>query len=148
MSPEDIKARGRRITEELFNQGDLTVVDELIDPTYTEYLAAEHETVSAAQLKDFITDIRRAFPDLRAHTEQQIVEGDTLVQRLTVTGTHDGVPLHGLPATGKRIRVSVVDFSRIGPNGKFVQRWTLADQLAVLSQLGRLPADETMGSAS
>jgi|KBSSwiStaDraftv2_1062776.scaffolds.fasta_scaffold1002068_2 predicted ester cyclase len=140
MSPDEIKARGRRITDELFNQGDLSVVDELIDPGYTEYLAAEHKTVSAAELKDLITDMRRAFPDLHAHTEQQIVEGDTLVQRLTVTGTHDGVPPSGAPATGKRIRVSVVDISRIGPDGRFMQRWTLADQLAVLSQLNLLPA--------
>ena len=115
-------------------------MDELIDPGYTEYLAAEHKTVSAAELKDLITDMRRAFPDLHAHTEQQIVEGDTLVQRLTVTGTHDGVPPSGAPATGKRIRVSVVDISRIGPDGRFMQRWTLADQLAVLSQLNLLPA--------
>jgi predicted ester cyclase len=143
MSPDEIKARGRRITDELFNQGDLSVVDELIDPSYTEYLAAEHKTVSAAELKDFITDIRRAFPDLHAHTEQQIVEGDTLVQRLTVTGTHDGVPLAGAPATGRRIRVSVVDISRIGPDGRFMQRWTLADHLAVLSQLNLLPARST-----
>jgi len=140
MSPDEIKARGRRITDELFNQGDLSVVDELIDPGYTEYLAAEHKTVSAAELKDLITDMRRAFPDLHAYTEQQIVEGDTLVQRLTVTGTHDGVPPSGAPATGKRIRVSVVDISRIGPDGRFMQRWTLADQLAVLSQLNLLPA--------
>jgi len=140
MSPDEIKARGRRITDELFNQGDLSVVDELIDPGYTEYLAAEHKTVSAAELKDLITDMRRAFPDLHAHTEQQIVEGDTLVQRLTVTGTHDGVPPSGAPATGKRIRVSVVDISRIGPDGRLMQRWTLPDQLAVLSQLNLLPA--------
>jgi predicted ester cyclase len=143
MSPEEIKARGRRITEELFNQGDLSVVDELIDPSYTEYLAAEHMTVSAAELKDFIADIRRAFPDLHAHTEQQIVEGDTLVQRLTVTGTHDGVPQSGAPPTGMRIRVSAVDISRIGPDGRFMQRWTLADHLAVLSQLNLLPARST-----
>lgn len=136
MTPDDIKDWGRRLTDELFNQGDLTVVDELIDPAYTEHIVAEQRTVSAVQLKELITDIRRAFPDLHAHTEQQIVEGNTLVQRLTVTGTHDGVPLDGLPATGRRLQVSVVEISQIGPNGKFVQRWTLADQLAAVSQLG------------
>lgn len=142
MTPDDIKNWGRRLTDELFNQGDLTVVDELIDPGYTEHIVAEQRTVSAVQLKELITDIRRALPDLHAHTEQQIVEGSTLVQRLTVTGTHDGVPLDGLPATGRRLHVSVVQIFQIGPNGKFVQGWTLADQLAVVSQLG-VPAAET-----
>jgi hypothetical protein len=51
MAPEKIKARGRRITDELFNQGDLSVMDELIDPSYTEYLAAEHKTVSPAEMR-------------------------------------------------------------------------------------------------
>jgi predicted ester cyclase len=139
MSSEEIKARGRRITEELINQGDLSVVDELIDPDYTEYVVAQRQTVSAAGMKEFITVVRRAFPDLHAHTEQQIVEGDTLVQRLTMTGTHQGQPFHGLSATGRRIRFGVVDISRMGANGKFVQRWTLADQLALLSQLSLLP---------
>lgn len=148
MSPEDIKASGRRLTEELFNQGDLTVVDELIDPAYTEHIVAEQRTVSAAQLKDVVTNLRRIFPDLYAFTEQQIVEGDTLVQRLTVTGTHDGTPLYGSPATGKRIRVSVVDISRVGPDGKFVECWTLVDQLAVLSQLRLLPAPTPVEKAS
>lgn len=148
MSPEDIKARGRRLTEELFNQGDLAVADELLDVAYTEHMVAEQRTVSAAELKDHITDIRRSFPDLRAHTEQQVVEGDTLVQRLTVTGTHNGVPFDGLPATAKRFQVSVVDISRIGPNDKFVQRWTLADQLAVISQLGVRADEASVRSAS
>jgi len=151
MSPEDIKARGRRITEEVFNQGDLAIVDEVIDPAYAEYIAAEERMVTAGELKDFVTAIRRGFPDLHAHTEQQVVEGDTLVERLTVTGTHDGTPMHGLPATGRRIRISVVSISMIGPDGRFVQRWTLADQLAALRQLGRLAlgnAEATLGSAS
>jgi predicted ester cyclase len=138
MSPEDIKALGRRITEELFNQGDLSVVDEFIDPGYTDYLAAEQQTVSAAELKDFITTVRRALPDLHAHTEQQVVEGDTLVQRLTVTGTHQGPLYDEIAATGKRIRICVVDITRIGPNGTFVQRWTLADHLSLFNQLGLL----------
>lgn len=69
-------------------------------------------------------------------------------RRLTVTGTHDGVPLYGLPATGERMQISVVDISRINPDGKFVQRWTLADQLALISQLGMLAAGEPAWRAS
>src|SRR5690242_4284704 len=125
MTPEELRARARRITEELFNQGDLAVIDELVDPAYIQYLATEDRTTDAAAWAAFITEMRRAFPDLRAHTEQQVVEGDTLAQRLKVTGTHDGVAFAGLPpATGARLRVNVVDIYRVGPAGRFTERWT------------------------
>ncbi|MGI5130231.1 ester cyclase [Pseudonocardia sp. CA-107938] len=137
MTPDEIRARARRITEELFNQGDLAVVDELIDPGYTQYLAVEGRTTGADELTAFVTAMRHAFPDLRAHTEQQIVEGDTLVQRLTLSGTHDGAEFGGLPAaTGAQLQVDLVDIYRIGPSGRFVQRWTLWDEHAVRTQLG------------
>jgi predicted ester cyclase len=140
MTPDDIRALARRITEELFNQGDLAVLDELVDPSYTQYLAAEDRSTGVDELAAFITEIRRAFPDLHVHTEQQIVEGDTLAQRLTIKGTHDGVVFAGLPAaTGARLRVNMVDIYRIGPAGRFTQRWTLWDEHAVRTQLGVAP---------
>lgn len=137
MTPDDIRARARRITEELFNQGDLAVIDELVDPAYVQYLAVEDRTTGVAGLAEFVAEIRRAFPDLRAHTEQQVVEGDTLAQRLTVTGTHSGAAFAGLPpATGARLRVNVVDIYRVGPAGRFTQRWTLWDEHTLRLQLG------------
>ena len=136
MTPDEIRAQARRITEELFNQGDLAVIDELVDPDYTQYLAAEDRTTGSRELAGFITAMRRAFPDLRAHTDQQVVEGDTLAQRLTITGTHDGDAFAGLPpATGARLRVSLVDIYRIGPSGRFTHRWMLWDEHAVRAQL-------------
>lgn len=140
MTPDEIRARARRITEELFNQGDLAVIDELVDPAYVQYLAVADRTTGSAELAEFVTGIRRAFPDLRAHTDQQVVEGTTLAQRLTVTGTHTGVAYAGLPpATGARLRVNVVDIYRIGPAGRFTDRWTLWDEHAVRTQLGLAP---------
>ncbi|MGW5719842.1 ester cyclase [Amycolatopsis sp. NPDC003865] len=137
MTPDEIRARARRITEELFNQGDLAVIDELVDPACVQYLAVEDRTTGVAELAEFVVEIRRAFPDLRAHTEQQVVDGDTLAQRLTVTGTHSGAAFAGLPpATGARLRVNVVDIYRVGPAGRFTQRWTLWDEHTFRLQLG------------
>ncbi|SFW85046.1 ester cyclase [Amycolatopsis australiensis] len=137
MTPDEFRARARRITEELFNQGDLAVLDELVDPAYVQYLAAEDRTTGVTELAQFVTEMRRAFPDLRAHTEQQVVEGDTLAQRLTVTGTHSGAAFAGLPAaTGARLRVNLVDIYRVGPAGRFTQRWTLWDEHTLRVQLG------------
>jgi predicted ester cyclase len=133
MAPEDLKALGLRVTEELFNQGDLAVVDEVLDPGYTEHVVTEEEAISVDQLMDRITALRRACPDLYAHTEAQVVEGDTLVQRLTVTATD----------AGGRTTVRVLDVSRVGPDGRFVERWTLDDPFTVLRELGRLTVGST-----
>ncbi|WP_243769946.1 ester cyclase [Amycolatopsis acidicola] len=122
MTPDEIRVRARRITEEVLNQGDLAALGELV----------EH---GADELAGFVTTLRRAFPDLRAHTEQQIVEGDTLVQRLTVTGTHDGAPFAGLPANGATLRVDLIACYRVGASGRFTSRWTLWDEHAVRTQL-------------
>ncbi|MFI6595378.1 ester cyclase [Nonomuraea sp. NPDC050536] len=119
MTPEELKERGRRIAEELFNQGDLSVADELIDRDYTQYIAAGRRTVSGlAAVKDQIVRLRQAFPDLRSHVDEQIAEGDTLVQRLTVRGTH--------AETGREIEFDLVDIARVGADGTFVARWSLA----------------------
>ncbi|NIH83287.1 ester cyclase [Amycolatopsis granulosa] len=133
----EIKIRARRISEEVFNQGDVAVLDDLLAPGYTQYLAAEDRTTNAAELAAFVAGTRRAFPDLRVHTEEQIVEGDTLVQRLILTGTHQGDAFAGLPpATGARLCVPMVDVYRFDPDGRFTHRWTLWDEHAVRTQLG------------
>lgn len=137
MSPEELKTRGRRITEELFNQGDLSVAKELVAADYTEYIAGDLFSVSSVDdLTECVAEIRGAFPDLCSSIEDQIVEGDRLVQRITVAGTHDGKPFMGLPASGHRITISLVSISRIGTDGRFVEQWTWLDQLTLLRQLG------------
>ena len=41
-------------------------------------------------LKDLITSLREAFPDLTATVDEQVAEGDKVVSRVTMTGTHQG----------------------------------------------------------
>ncbi|WP_436499457.1 ester cyclase [Actinokineospora sp. HUAS TT18] len=140
MSPEELKACGRRVTEELFNQGDQAVADRLLGPDYTDYIVADGTALSAMQLRDLVVRLRAAFPDLRSQIEEQIVEGDILVQRLTVTGTHRGAAFNGVPTSGRRVRISAVSIARMGPDGRFAEQWTLHDRHAVLAQLGVEPS--------
>jgi predicted ester cyclase len=136
MSPEEIKRRGRRVVEELFNQGDLAVVDQLFDAGYHGRIVADKHLSSGAAFGARVTDLRDAFPDLHAHVRDQVVENGTLVQRMIVTGSHCGQSFRGLPASGGRIRVDVVDIARLTEEGRIVQQWTLLDTLTLLRQLG------------
>lgn len=125
MSLEEMKARARRIPEELFTQGDLAIADDIFAP-------------DVASTKRWVAALRRAFPDLCAIVEDEIAEGDTVVQRLTYRGTHAGTFL-GFPPTGNRAIWQAMEIRRLGPDGKFTEQWMVADLLGVLQQLGALP---------
>jgi steroid delta-isomerase-like uncharacterized protein len=66
-----------------------------------------------------------------------IVEGDKVVMRFTVAGTHKG-PLMGIPATGKSYKAPGISVFRLA-NGKIVEHWGVFDQLSVMQQLGLVP---------
>jgi predicted ester cyclase len=61
-----------------------------------------------------------------------------VASRWTITGTHRGT-FQGVPATGRLITFSGIDFSRV-VEGKVAEHWAQFDLLAVLQQIGALPA--------
>ncbi len=82
--------------------------------------------------------LRAAFPDAYWHEEDLFAEADRVVGRYTLQGTHLGEFL-GLPATGKSIRISNIHIVQIA-NGKIVEHWGHGDDMAMMRQLGALPA--------
>jgi steroid delta-isomerase-like uncharacterized protein len=79
-----------------------------------------------------------AFPDSNITVEDMLADGDKVAVRYMYTGTHQG-ELQGIPATGKEIAVQGILINRI-VNGKIVERWEIFDQMAMLQQLGVMPA--------
>ncbi len=144
MSPDELKGRARRIAEELLTQGDLAVADELFAPDCHHH--APHAVAPGAHgMKRWVVALRRAFPDLRAIVEDEIAEGETVVQRLTLSGTHEGA-FRGVSPTGQYVTWDLVEILRLGPDGKFTKHWSIWDQLGLLRQLGADPAADE-GSA-
>jgi predicted ester cyclase len=143
MSPEELKDRARRIAEELLTQGDLAVADELFAPTCRHH-APVALVPGAGGFKRWATELRRAFPDLWAIVEHEVAEGDAVAQRLTLGGTHEG-PFADVPPSGRRATWQVVEILRVGPDGRFAERWSGWDQLGLLRQLEAVPPS-TAGS--
>ena len=83
-----------------------------------------------------------AFSDAAVAVEDLIAEGDRVVARVTSTGTHDG-PFMGAPPTGIRISIQEIDIFRI-ENDEIAETWAAPDIFAMLSQLGLVPAEESM----
>src|SRR6266581_9404862 len=126
MSTEENKALARRLIEEAWNQGNLTTVDELMAPDHVgHHSLVPNQPPSRELYKQFIVRTRAAFPDLHATIEDQIAEGDKVMTRWSVQGTHQGV-FRGHSPTGKQMRVTGIVIDRI-VGGKVVEGWMEMD---------------------
>jgi len=79
---------------------------------------------------------------VRVSVEDVIAEGDKVVARWVVRGTHKGEfmgPTGSIPPTGKQVTVLAIHIFRIA-DGKFIERWPERDRLGLLQQLGVVPA--------
>jgi predicted ester cyclase len=114
MSTEQNKATIRRYIDEPWNKGNLDILDELCAPNFTL-----NGTASLADFKKAIADARRALPDLQIATEEMIAEGDNVVWRWRMRGTHRG-EYQGAAPTGKTVTFTGITIARLA-NGKIVE---------------------------
>ena len=89
MGADENKAIVRRFIEGAFNEGDTAVIDELVAGDYAIH-AAGPEVRGPEGMKRFVAMYRTAFPDYHAAIDDQVAEGDKVVTRWTVRGTHRG----------------------------------------------------------
>ena len=122
MSTEENKAIVRRFFEEIWNSGDMTVVDEI-------WAVRDPE-----QYKIHVTELRTATPDLHFTIEDEIAEGDKVVVRYTVRATHKGEYLGQAP-TGKPFTMTGIHIFRIA-RGKLAEMWFEMDRLGFMQQIG------------
>jgi steroid delta-isomerase-like uncharacterized protein len=139
MSTEQNKALAHRLVEELLNRGNMSVIDELFAPDFVEHEELPPEIPPGREApKMMFTMLRSAFPDFKATIENLIAEGDKVVLHTTWTGTQKG-EFMGVPPTGKRISIDVIDIVRIA-GGKYVEHWGVMNSMAMMQQLGAMPA--------
>lgn len=136
---EQNKTIVRRAIEEVYNQGHLDAVDDLVSSDFVAH-SSDGDIHGPDGMKESVVALRRAFPDLQMTIEEQVAEGDTVVTRWTARGTHTG-DYHGIPPTGKQGSMTGIDIDRV-VDGKAVECWTEADNLGLLQQLGVVPSPE------
>ena len=142
MNQEQNKAVVRRFIEEMWNQRKLEVADELFaSDCITHQLRGGPQTGgaprSAESVKTEAAAWVAAFPDLRFDIEQIFGEGNYVVSRYTMNGTHRGAWM-GIPATGRQVSVPMITIHRIH-DGKIAEDWVLVGSLVLFQQLGMLP---------
>ena len=109
---------------------------DLYDPHCTVHGYAGVEP-GIASIRDFYAAFWTAFPDCTLHFDDLLAEAGRVACRFHVQATHLG-PFNGIPATGKPVLIpgiTILEFR----DGRCVERWSQADFLAVLQQIGALP---------
>ena len=135
---ETNKAQFRRTYEEMFNQGNLSNVDELIAPECINHeVPPGMNNRGPESVRQAAMMLRTAFPDLQFTIEELVAEGDTVVGRVTMNGTHQGT-LMGIAPTGRSVRQDQVHFVRF-QDGKSVEHRAVRDDLGMMQQLGVIP---------
>jgi steroid delta-isomerase-like uncharacterized protein len=133
MSTEHNKALVRRLLEESDSRnGELPA--NLFAPEYVCHFPVSPQPLPYQGHVQMARMFYAAFPDLQHNIEDQIAEGDRVVTRLTIRGTHRG-ELMGIPPTGKQVSIAAISIDRIA-NGKIAEEWVNNDVLGMLQQLG------------
>jgi steroid delta-isomerase-like uncharacterized protein len=138
MSTEQNKAVARQFVEEVIGRGNNSLVDELVAPDFVDHQEFLGMPPGREGLKQVNKIMRSAFPDTSATIEDMVAEGDKVVIRWTMRATHKG-EFMGMPPTGKSISVGVINIQRFA-GGKIVEHWGLTDSMAMMQQLGAMPA--------
>ena len=135
------KATFRRF-HDVTNSRDLeriaNLIDELVAPDAVIHTPLPIEATGPQLLKAVLGQLRRAFPDLHISVEDVIEEGDKIVARNTVTGTHQGEYM-GIPPTGTRVTYDEIFILRFA-DGRIAETWGVVDVLSQMKQLGAIPA--------
>ena len=140
MSVEENKAIELRFLEEVVNKGNLAVIDELVATDFVDHTAPPGLAPDREGYKQFFAMSRSAFPDMHSTLEDMFAEGDKVVQRFTVRGTHKGEWM-GIPPTNKRMEIGGIAIHRLA-GGKIVEDWANMDMLGAMQQLGVVPPPE------
>jgi steroid delta-isomerase-like uncharacterized protein len=135
MTAEQNKAVVRQFIERIrhVEKWDEAVMAELFAPTYQRHLTPTTEPLTAQEQRERVMRLRAAFPDANSTLEDIVAEGDRVVYRPTIRGTHRGTFLD-IPATQKAVTVSFIAIVRL-ENGKLAEEWGGLDQTDLLRQL-------------
>ena len=133
----DHAATMRRLYE-LISTGDIDGLGDHVAEDFVEHEETPGFERSKAGVIQMFRMYRAAFPDLRMEPEDVLVSGDNVVARVRATGTHQSEFL-GMPATGKRIDVQLIDIIRFGDDGLAHEHWGILDALGMMQQLGAIP---------
>lgn len=135
MPTSNNKSVYRRFIEEVANRGNFALADELLADDVVEYEnLPQGFPPNGDGIRQLFRMLRSAFPDFNITIEDLLSDGEKVIARVTLRGTHLG-DLMGLPPTGRKVAYEAIDISRI-VDGKMVEHWGIPDYLTLYRHLG------------
>jgi steroid delta-isomerase-like uncharacterized protein len=138
---EENKALARLLLEDDISKGNVAVAEQIIATDFFDHTNPPGMQHGLEGHKAIVALFRAAFPDQWWQIEDMIAEGDRVVARTTMSGTHRG-DFFGIPATSRTVSVSGVHIMRI-VDGKIAEHWGNNDDLGLMRQLGAIPEPTT-----
>jgi steroid delta-isomerase-like uncharacterized protein len=129
----DHKALYLKFIEEVLNGGNFSVAATYLAPDVKTHNGLPGQEPGFDGFVAALKAFHGAFPDLRAEVTHAVAEGEHVVGRLEVSGTHRGAFL-GMPGSGRKVRYEEIAIVRMA-DGKIAEHWSVADALAILQQL-------------
>ena len=138
MSEEKMLKIHDLLINEVGNKGNLNVVEEIFDTDYVSHSPTGDNITGPQEYKQFISDLRTAFPDLRFIVNDRFTIEDKVVVRWTVHGTHKG-EFMGIPPSSKEVKVTGIVIHRFADD-KIQETWEEYDSLGLMQQIGAIPS--------
>ena len=135
--PSDLKSLNRRWIN-AFNTRDWVTEATVRSSDFKAYMSGAAEPLDREAWAQFMLHFTSAFPDAHISIEACVAEGDSVVSRWVLTGTHKDV-FQGVPATGRTVRFNGIEFNRV-VDGRFAEHWSQFDLAGLLQQIGALSA--------
>lgn len=123
-----------RLWYEAFNTRDRAVIDRILSPQWVDIPAPPGQQSGPAGLKQILEELTIAFPDLRITIQEVLQDGDKVIVRSEIEGTHERA-LMGFEPKKRKMRIQAVDIHQI-QDGKILRTWHTEDWLTGLHQLG------------
>lgn len=132
MSVEQNKANEKRLYDEVWNKGNLSLIPELVS---ADYVSGDYKGLEG--YRRLVEWFRGPMPDLHFTIDEIVGEGDKVVYRLSGTGTYTG-SVQGIDIKDKKLSWTQAIFTE-WKNGKVAKGVSLQDSVQVLRQLGVAP---------
>ena len=129
----------RAIAQTVYDIFERGAADELTTVFATDYV--DHEELPGTDaagielVAEWVRMSTAALPDAHYELESVVGSGDEAVCRVRLTGTHQG-ELFGIPATGNKVDVLIIDWVRLNASGQVVEHWGVMQEGALMAQLG------------
>ena len=136
MSAEENRALALR-SWEIVSQRNPDLIEEFY-PAEFVWHEPDRDIRGYEQAKQFVSTFFQAFPDITISVEDVIAEGDKVVSRYTIRGTHQGETQEFGPPTGRQMELEGITIHRF-EDGNIVEEWERYDNLSALQQLGIAP---------